>query len=133
MVAPATTPATTSGQPWRVFDMLTIICRHVSRGNPGSHDTAILSVPAPLVLRGPRTGRAGDSQAAQGSYFPSWLLQPRRRAEQALLQVVADCYLAGVPTRRVDKLVQQLGLDGLSKSQRRLPSGSGRTLPRPRP
>ncbi len=53
----------------------------------------------------------------RGSYFPSWLLEPRRRAEQALVQVVADCYLAGVSTRRVDKLVQQLGLDGISKSQ----------------
>ena len=52
-----------------------------------------------------------------GSYFPSWLLQPRRRAEQALVQVIADCYLAGVSTRRVDKLVKQLGLDGISKSQ----------------
>jgi putative transposase len=53
----------------------------------------------------------------QGSYFPSWLLEPRRRAEQALVQVIADCYLAGVSTRRVDKLVKQLGLDGISKSQ----------------
>lgn len=53
----------------------------------------------------------------QGSYFPSWLLEPRRRAEQALVQVIADCYLAGVSTRRVDKLVKQLGLEGISKSQ----------------
>ena len=52
-----------------------------------------------------------------GSYFPEWLLEPRRRAEQALVQVVADCYLAGVSTRRVDKLVRQLGIDGMSKSQ----------------
>jgi len=52
-----------------------------------------------------------------GSYFPSWLLEPRRRAEQALVQVIADCYLAGVSTRRVDKLVKQLGIDGISKSQ----------------
>ena len=53
----------------------------------------------------------------QGSYFPGWLLEPRRRAEQALVAVIADCYLAGVSTRRVDKLVGQLGLDGISKSQ----------------
>jgi putative transposase len=52
-----------------------------------------------------------------GSYFPDWLLQPRRRAEQALVQVVADCYLAGVSTRRVDKLVKTLGIEGISKSQ----------------
>jgi putative transposase len=53
----------------------------------------------------------------KGSYFPDWLLEPRRRAERALVQVIADCYLAGVSTRRVDKLVKQLGLDGISKSQ----------------
>lgn len=53
----------------------------------------------------------------EGSYFPSWLLEPRRRAEQALVQVIADCYLAGVSTRRVDKLVKQLGLEGISKSK----------------
>ena len=53
----------------------------------------------------------------KGSYFPDWLLEPRRRAERALVQVIADCYLAGVSTRRVDKLVRQLGLDGISKSQ----------------
>jgi transposase-like protein len=52
-----------------------------------------------------------------GSYFPNWLLEPRRRAEQALVQVVADCYLAGVSTRRVDKLVKTLGIEGISKSQ----------------
>jgi putative transposase len=52
-----------------------------------------------------------------GSYFPAWLLQPRRRAEQALVLVIADCYLAGVSTRRVEKLVQQLGIERMSKSQ----------------
>ncbi len=43
----------------------------------------------------------------QGSYFPDWLLQPRRRAEQAFVSVIADAYLAGVSTRRVEKLVQR--------------------------
>ena len=52
-----------------------------------------------------------------GSYFPDWLLQPRRRAEKALWTVIADAYLAGVSTRRVDKLVAQLGIEGISKSQ----------------
>jgi putative transposase len=52
-----------------------------------------------------------------GSYFPEWLIEPRRRAEQALIQVVADCYLAGVSTRRVDKLAKTLGLEGIGKSQ----------------
>ncbi|GAA4288026.1 IS256-like element IS1081 family transposase [Georgenia daeguensis] len=53
----------------------------------------------------------------QGSYFPEWLLQRRRRAEAALTSVVATCYLLGVSTRRMDKLVQTLGITGLSKSQ----------------
>ena len=53
----------------------------------------------------------------EGSYFPDWLLQPRRRAEQAFVSVVADAYLAGVSTRRVEKLVQQLGVERMSKSQ----------------
>src|SRR5271169_572823 len=52
-----------------------------------------------------------------GSYFPDWLLTPRRRAEQALMSAIADAYLAGVSTRRVDKLVRQLGIEGISKSQ----------------
>ncbi|KNX38039.1 IS256 family transposase [Luteipulveratus halotolerans] len=52
-----------------------------------------------------------------GTYFPEWLLERRKRAESALITVVADCYLAGVSTRRMDKLVKTLGIDGLSKSQ----------------
>jgi putative transposase len=53
----------------------------------------------------------------EGSYFPDWLLARRRRAEAALTSVVATCYLLGVSTRRMDKLVQSLGITGLSKSQ----------------
>ncbi len=52
-----------------------------------------------------------------GSYFPEWLLERRRRAEQALVQVVAECYVKGVSTRRVDGLIKTLGISGISKSQ----------------
>jgi transposase-like protein len=52
-----------------------------------------------------------------GTYFPEWLLERRRRAEAALTSVIATCYLLGVSTRRMDKLVQSLGITGLSKSQ----------------
>ena len=52
-----------------------------------------------------------------GSYFPDWLLERRRRSEQAMVQVVAECYVRGVSTRRVDGLVKTLGIEGLSKSQ----------------
>ena len=51
-----------------------------------------------------------------GSDYPS-LLQPRRRAEQALRAVVQEAYVHGVSTRKVDELVKALGLDGISKSQ----------------
>ena len=66
--------------------------------------------------------RAGTVELAvpklrQGSYFPDWLLTHRRRAEQALVSVVATSYLLGVSTRRVEKLVEQLGVARLSKSQ----------------
>ncbi|MBM9469669.1 IS256 family transposase [Nakamurella leprariae] len=52
-----------------------------------------------------------------GSYFPDWLLERRRRAERALTTVVATCYLLGVSTRRMEKLVESLGVTRLSKSQ----------------
>jgi putative transposase len=66
--------------------------------------------------------RAGTVELAipklrTGSYFPDWLLAHRRRAEQALVSVVATSYLLGVSTRRVEKLVEQLGVAQLSKSQ----------------
>jgi putative transposase len=53
----------------------------------------------------------------KGSYFPEWLLRARKRGEQALMSVVAECYLQGVSTRKVDAVVQQLGIEGISKSQ----------------
>ena len=52
-----------------------------------------------------------------GSYFPDWLLERRKRAEKALTTVVATCYLLGVSTRRMDRLVDTLGITSLSKSQ----------------
>jgi putative transposase len=65
--------------------------------------------------------RVGDLELAiprlrQGSYFPSFL-EPRRRAEQALVAVVQEAYVNGVSTRKVDRLVEQLGLHHLSKDQ----------------
>ena len=53
----------------------------------------------------------------QGTYFPEWLLERRRRAEAALTTVAATSYLLGVSTRRMDDLVKTLGITGLSKSQ----------------
>ena len=66
--------------------------------------------------------RAGSISLAipklrQGSYFPDWLLERRRRAESALVTVVATSYLLGVSTRRMEKLVETLGITRLCKSQ----------------
>ena len=59
----------------------------------------------------------GIPRLREGTYFPEWLLERRRRAEQALTSVVAESYVLGVSTRRVDQLVQSMGLSGISKSQ----------------
>src|SRR5512133_611358 len=66
--------------------------------------------------------RAGSIDLAipklrEGSYVPEWLLERRRRAESALVSVVATSDLLGVSTRRMEKLVETLGITGLSKSQ----------------
>jgi putative transposase len=66
--------------------------------------------------------RAGTISVAipkmrQGSYFPDWLVEPRRRAERALTAVVAQCYVEGVSTRRVDDVVRAMGIEGISRSQ----------------
>jgi putative transposase len=64
--------------------------------------------------------RAGEIELAipkirRGSYFPSFI-EPRRRAEQALVAVVQEAYVAGVSTRKVDQVVESLGLR-ISKSE----------------
>jgi putative transposase len=52
----------------------------------------------------------------QGTYFPSWL-EPRRRVEQALVVVIAEADVQGVSTRKVEAVVQALGISGISKSE----------------
>src|SRR5256885_8615705 len=47
----------------------------------------------------------------EGSYFPDWLLQPRRRAEQAFVSVVAGAYPPGGPTRRREEPRQAIGVE----------------------
>ena len=53
----------------------------------------------------------------EGSYFPDWLLDARTRAERAFIAVVAEAYVRGVSTRRVEGLAKTLGITSLSKSQ----------------
>src|SRR5947208_11381758 len=52
----------------------------------------------------------------QGSYFPSFL-EPRRRSEQAIVAVVLEAYVNGVSTRKVDRLVEQVGIEGMTKDR----------------
>jgi putative transposase len=52
----------------------------------------------------------------QGSYFPPFL-EPRKMTEKALVAVIQEAWIGGVSTRRVDDLVQAMGLSGISKSQ----------------
>ena len=82
--------------------------------------------PARLTHRNGYRARAWDTRVGElelhiprlrtGSYFPSFL-EPRRRGEQALVAVVQEAYVNGVSTRRVDRLVEQLGIAGMSKDQ----------------
>jgi putative transposase len=61
-----------------------------------------------------------------GSYFPSFV-EPRRRCEQAIVAVVMEAYVSGVWTRKVDGLVEQLGIHGMSKGPcQRVVPGAGR-------
>ena len=73
----------------------------------------------------------------EGSYYPDWLLEPRRRAERAFVCVVAEAYVRGVSTRRIEGLVKTLGIERISKSRVfRNGQGVGRSrrgLPQPAP
>jgi putative transposase len=53
----------------------------------------------------------------KGSYYPGWLLEPRKRSEKALVQVICEAYVEGVSTRKMDRLVQAMGIAGISKSK----------------
>ena len=53
----------------------------------------------------------------ESSYFPEWLLDARTRSERVFIQVVSEAYVRGVSTRRVEGLVEALGVASLSKSQ----------------
>ena len=66
--------------------------------------------------------KAGDIELSipklrSGSFFPQ-ILERRRRIDRALFAVVIEAYVHGVSTRKVDDLVQALGVgSGISKSE----------------
>lgn len=74
-------------------------------------------VPAPRPGHVDRHAGCGGAGLREASYLPEWLLERRRRIESALATVGATCYPAGVSARRIDHLVQSLGITGLGKSQ----------------
>ena len=74
----------------------------------GYRDRTLDTRLGPLSLRIPKL--------RQGSYFPPFL-EPRKTAEKALVTVIQEAWIGGVSTRRVDELVQAMGLNGISKSQ----------------
>jgi len=52
----------------------------------------------------------------RGSYYPEWLFEPRRRSERAMFQVITEAWVGGVSTRKMDRLVKSLGIEGISRS-----------------
>jgi transposase-like protein len=73
----------------------------------GFRDRTLDTRPGSLQLRIPKL--------RQGSYFPRFL-EPRKTSEKALVAVIQEAWIGGVSTRRVDELVQAMGLSGISKS-----------------
>ena len=67
-------------------------------------------VPAPALRHPRRNIDLAIPKLRSGSYFPDWLFERRKRAEKALTTVVATCYLLGGSTRRMDRLVETLGI-----------------------
>ncbi len=91
--------------------------RRLGRAQRGENQPA-QRLPVPdLRHPGAGTSELDNPKLRTGSYFPDWLLEPRRRAERALVAVVAQCQLEGVSTRRVEDLVRALAIERLSKSQ----------------
>jgi putative transposase len=74
----------------------------------GYRERALDTRLGPLQLRVPKL--------RQGSYFPPFL-EPRKMTEKALVAVIQEAWVGGVSTRRVDDLIQAMGLSGISKSQ----------------
>src|SRR5262249_8888181 len=78
------------------------------RWRNGSRDRTLDTRLGLLQLRIPKLRR--------GSYFPPFL-EARKSSEKALVAVIQEAWIGGVSTRRVDDLVQAMGLSGISKSQ----------------
>ena len=97
-------------------------CRRPLRGGLWTKERSERQPPATAIANAAGTRASVPSRwsfrdFARSSYFPEWLLAPRRRAEMALVQVVSESYVNAVSTRRVDRLTAAMGIEGISKSQ----------------
>ncbi|MGE0025589.1 MAG: IS256 family transposase [Thermoleophilia bacterium] len=112
-----------------VREAVSFLCHQIMEAEVSAQIGAGLGERAPAERATQRNGyreRRWDTRAGtldlfipkvrQGSYFPSFL-EPRTRAEQALVAVVMESYVNGVSTRKVERVVEQLGVAGMSKSQ----------------
>jgi putative transposase len=113
-----------------VREAVVLVAREVMEGEISAEIGAALGEVAPesrLTHRNGYRPRASETRVGEiellvpkkrsgPSYFPSFL-EPRRCSEQAIVSVVLEAYVNGVSTRKVDRLVEQLGIDGMSKDR----------------
>jgi putative transposase len=113
-----------------VREAVVLVARELMEGEISGEIGAGLGEVAPEVRLTHRNGyrprewetRVGEielliSKKRSGpAYFPSFL-EPRRCSEQAIVSVVLEAYVNGVSTRKVDRLVEQLGIDGMTKDR----------------
>jgi putative transposase len=112
-----------------VREAVSFLCQQIMEAEVSAQVGASLGERAPEERSAQRNGYRGrrfDTRAGTlelfipklrtGSYFPSFL-EPRTRSEQALVAVVMESYVNGVSTRKVERVVEQLGVAGMSKSQ----------------
>jgi putative transposase len=112
-----------------VREAVAFLCQQIMEAEVSAQIGAGLAERAPAERATHRNGyreRRWDTRAGSlelfipklraGSYFPSFL-EPRTRSEQALVAVVMESFVNGVSTRKVERVVEQLGIAGMSKSQ----------------
>ena len=92
--------------------------RRARRGRAGGAGDASQRVsPAGVGDEGRGDRAAGPAQAVGAGVLPVVSWRPRRPAEQAIVAVVMEAYVNGVSTRKVDRLVEQLGIEGMTKDR----------------
>ncbi len=113
-----------------VREAVALVTRELMEGEMSAEIGAALGEVAPesrLTHRNGYRPRAWETRVGEidllipkkrsgSSYFPSFL-EPRRCSEQAIVSVVLEAYVNGVSTRKVDRLVEQLGIDGMTKDR----------------